>query len=185
MALVLLAWTYLDSKFDLLHDLSLIRSVVSAQMMFFPTNALLSLVMFSQKETYISGQGTWYDIQWDGYRKFTMFEDRIGDTFRWKGENMSTMVISFVIWLMSQEVTTAITGYEGIDDASVYGVALPDDDGQAGCAAVILSSTQPPSRNLFDAFTKYCRIMHSSRYNRSAVDGKYETPESGTQGGRR
>jgi len=82
--------------------------------------------------------------QWDGYRKFIMFEDRMGDTFRWKGENVSTMVISSVTRLMLKEVTTAITAFDGIDDASVYGVALPNHDGRAGCAAIILSPSHPP-----------------------------------------
>jgi fatty-acyl-CoA synthase len=54
------------------------------------------------------------------------FVDRIGDTFRWKGENVST-----------SEVAEAITPFPGIVDASVYGVAVPGTDGKAGMAAIV------------------------------------------------
>ena len=54
------------------------------------------------------------------------FVDRIGDTFRWKGENVAT-----------SEVQEAITVFPGIVEANVYGVAIPGKDGRAGMAAVV------------------------------------------------
>src|SRR5207247_10169987 len=54
------------------------------------------------------------------------FVDRIGDTFRWKGENVST-----------SEVSEAICAFPGVKEANVYGVAIPDTDGRAGMAAVV------------------------------------------------
>jgi fatty-acyl-CoA synthase len=54
------------------------------------------------------------------------FVDRIGDTFRWKGENVATL-----------EVAEAICAFPGIREASVYGVAVPGADGRAGMAAVV------------------------------------------------
>jgi fatty-acyl-CoA synthase len=54
------------------------------------------------------------------------FVDRIGDTFRWKGENVAT-----------SEVSEAICRFPGIRDANVYGVAIPGTDGRAGMAAIV------------------------------------------------
>jgi fatty-acyl-CoA synthase len=59
----------------------------------------------------------------DGYFYFV---DRIGDTFRWKGENVSTT-----------EVSEAICSFPGIHEANVYGVAIPGHDGRAGMAAIV------------------------------------------------
>lgn len=54
------------------------------------------------------------------------FVDRIGDTFRWKGENVST-----------NEVSEAISVFAGIKEANVYGVAIPGTDGRAGIASIV------------------------------------------------
>jgi fatty-acyl-CoA synthase len=56
------------------------------------------------------------------------FVDRIGDTFRWKGENVSTA-----------EVAEAIARCPGVLDATVYGVAIPGTDGRVGMAALVVA----------------------------------------------
>jgi fatty-acyl-CoA synthase len=55
------------------------------------------------------------------------FVDRVGDTFRWKGENVAT-----------SEVNDAIREFPAILDASTYGVTVPGADGRAGMAAIVV-----------------------------------------------
>jgi fatty-acyl-CoA synthase len=55
------------------------------------------------------------------------FVDRIGDTFRWKGENVST-----------GEVEEALARLPGVREASVYGVKVGDLDGRAGMASLVV-----------------------------------------------
>ena len=66
----------------------------------------------------------------------TFFVDRIGDTFRWKGENVST-----------GEVEKVVSSHAGVEEVNVYGVELPGHDGRAGCAAVMLRE-EPGSKIL-------------------------------------
>ena len=56
------------------------------------------------------------------------FIDRIGDTFRWKGENVST-----------NEVGEIINQTQEIEFANVYGVEIPGTEGKAGMAAIVLN----------------------------------------------
>jgi fatty-acyl-CoA synthase len=55
------------------------------------------------------------------------FVDRVGDTFRWKGENVAT-----------SEVNQAIVDCPGVVEAATYGVEIPGADGRAGMAAVVV-----------------------------------------------
>ena len=61
-----------------------------------------------------------------GFRH-AQFVDRLGDTFRWKGENVSTT-----------EVENMLTEYDKIVEAVVYGVEIPNTNGRAGMAAITL-----------------------------------------------
>ncbi len=55
------------------------------------------------------------------------FVDRIGDTFRWKGENVST-----------GEVSEVLSTCSGVREANVYGVAVAGADGRAGMASLVV-----------------------------------------------
>ncbi|XP_053405494.1 long-chain fatty acid transport protein 5-like isoform X2 [Mercenaria mercenaria] len=60
---------------------------------------------------------------------FLYFKDRIGDTFRWRGENVATY-----------EVSNVLAKLDVIHDANVYGVEIPGTEGRAGMAAIHLNN---------------------------------------------
>jgi fatty-acyl-CoA synthase len=80
------------------------------------------------RDAFVAGDA-WYrtgDLMRKEPNGFYYFVDRLGDTFRWKGENVSTC-----------EVSEAIMTFPGVDQATVYGVAIPGVDGRAGMATVV------------------------------------------------
>ncbi|XP_070539263.1 long-chain fatty acid transport protein 2-like isoform X2 [Ptychodera flava] len=76
---------------------------------------------------------------------YIYFVDRIGDTFRWKGENVSTM-----------EVAEVIGQYPNIEEVNVYGVKIPGHDGRAGMVALV-----PKNEETFDPKEFYNHVTSS------------------------
>jgi acyl-CoA synthetase (AMP-forming)/AMP-acid ligase II len=68
-----------------------------------------------------------------------VFVDRVGDTFRWKSENVSTA-----------EVESALNGSDTIEEATVYGVEVPGCEGRAGMAAFTSVSASIDLKTLLD-----------------------------------
>ncbi|MDH4121734.1 MAG: long-chain-acyl-CoA synthetase [Deltaproteobacteria bacterium] len=80
------------------------------------------------------------------------FIDRIGDTFRWKGENVSTHEV--------EEIITS--GVSWVDFATVYGVEIAKMDGKAGMAALTISHSKQFNPEIFFRFVED-HLPHFSR----------------------
>lgn len=80
------------------------------------------------------------------------FVDRIGDTFRWKGENVSTT-----------EVAGVLACAPGVLEANVYGVEIPGCNGRAGMASLVVDPAgfDPVAvrREVHDALPAYARPL--------------------------
>lgn len=79
------------------------------------------------RDVFVKGD-CWFrtgDLMRRDHAGYYYFVDRLGDSFRWKGENVSTT-----------EVSAVILAYPGVVNAIVYGVAVPFTEGRAGMAAI-------------------------------------------------
>uniref|UniRef100_A0A8C6UFV2 long-chain-fatty-acid--CoA ligase n=1 Tax=Neogobius melanostomus TaxID=47308 RepID=A0A8C6UFV2_9GOBI len=93
---------------------------------------------------------------------FIYFQDRVGDTFRWKGENVATT-----------EVSDILTICDSIQEANVYGVQVPGHEGRTGMAAVTLKEdARFDARKLYSHVSEYLPSYARPRFIRvqSAVE---------------
>jgi len=94
------------------------------------------------------------------------FMDRVGDTFRWKAENVAT-----------GEVAASISGFTGVTQANVYGVRVPGYDGRAGMAAIV-ADNEPDLRKLKkhidDSLPHYARPVFLRLSNESETTSTFK-----------
>jgi citronellyl-CoA synthetase len=86
------------------------------------------------------------DLMRDQGCNHAQFVDRLGDTFRWKGHNVSTT-----------EVEEILNIFDQVSMSSVYGVKIPNTDGRAGMAAIVSESDV----NEFD-FKKLITVLNQN-----------------------
>ena len=116
-----------------------------------------------------SAGDAWYrtgDLMRKDAAGFFYFVDRLGDTFRWKGENVSTT-----------EVEAAVAATPGIVEAVVYGVAVPGADGRAGMAAVVATDDFDPTRfaaHLAERLPEYARPLFLRLCRSIAATGTFK-----------
>jgi fatty-acyl-CoA synthase len=106
------------------------------------------------------------DLMRKDAKGYFYFVDRIGDTFRWKGENIST-----------SEVAEAICAFPGIKDATVYGVTIPGAEGRAGMVALVTSDELDLAAfrsHLIDRLPGYARPLFFRRRHELALTGTFK-----------
>ncbi|XP_039213741.1 very long-chain acyl-CoA synthetase-like isoform X2 [Crotalus tigris] len=72
------------------------------------------------------------DLLMEDHEGFIYFQDRVGDSFRWKGENVATT-----------EVEMTLASLDIIEEVNVYGVPVPGHEGKIGMAAMRLKDGCP------------------------------------------
>src|SRR5205085_1708598 len=106
------------------------------------------------REAFSTGDA-WYrsgDLMRRDAQGFFYFVDRVGDTFRWKGENVSTT-----------EVADVIGRCRGVTEVAVYGVPVPEADGRAGMAAIVTGAgfeLAELHRKVTAELPPYARLRH-------------------------
>lgn len=111
---------------------------------------------------------------------FFYYVDRVGDTFRWKGENVATT-----------EVAETLCGFPGVKHAVVYGVKVPGADGRVGMAALtiegkpdlprlreyMIASLAPYARPAFLRLREDCEVTGTFKYSKAELMKQEYNPE--------
>ena len=106
------------------------------------------------------------DLMRKDEKGYFYFVDRIGDTFRWKGENVAT-----------SEVSEAICAFPGVKQANVYGVAVPGADGRAGMATLVTDDELDLAAfrtHLIDRLPEYARPLFLRIRNEMEVTATFK-----------
>jgi fatty-acyl-CoA synthase len=110
--------------------------------------------------------------------RHAVFVDRLGDTFRWKGENVATT-----------DVEAAVAADPGVEAVTVFGVKVPGADGRAGMAAVVLKAGTEfdgasLARTVYDRLPGYAvplfiRVVDSLEHTATVKTKKLDLREQG------
>ena len=110
--------------------------------------------------------------------RHAVFVDRLGDTFRWKGENVATT-----------DVEAAVSADPDVEAVTVFGVKVPGADGRAGMAAVILSDGKEfdgasLAKTVYDHLPEYAvplfvRVVDSLEHTATVKAKKVDLREQG------
>ena len=101
------------------------------------------------------------------------FADRFGDTFRWKGENVSTL-----------EVENILDTHQMVLSSAVYGVSIPGTEGKAGMASLMVESASNIDINnvsefISDSLPKYSVPVFLRIRETLALTGSYKITKVG------
>ncbi|KUI22733.1 long-chain-acyl-CoA synthetase [Mycobacterium sp. GA-1285] len=110
--------------------------------------------------------------------RHAVFVDRLGDTFRWKGENVATT-----------DVEAAVATDPAVEAVTVFGVKVPGADGRAGMAAVVLKSDREfdgasLAKTVYDHLPDYAvplfiRVVESLEHTATVKAKKVDLREQG------
>ena len=109
----------------------------------------------------------------------SIFVDRVGDTFRWKGENVATA-----------EVEAVLNRFPGVQESTVYGISRRNVDGKPGMAAIACDPNSLDISGLYShcradlpeyAVPMYLRLQTALQHTGTFKHERYALRELGLQ----